>query len=178
MILNTPFNVVGNSSNISENKIDTSLLVQKPYLRTRYIEANIEEDISLKNQNRIKNLPDPLSIREAVSKNFVDDKFNDPSITKKTAHVEFDGINLNNFPFIKVNSIPNLEEHLAAKLYVCQTISIKVDESSKLRFEHHRKQYMNYQLNHMLIAYMKTVEKQVTNEQCLTIKIMMWIILN
>ena len=47
--LNMPINVFGNSnSNNSDNKIDTSLFVQKPYLRTNYIEANIEEDIDFK----------------------------------------------------------------------------------------------------------------------------------
>ena len=63
-----PINVFGNSSNNSDNKIYTSLIVQKPYLGTNYIESNIEEDIDLKNQLRIKNLPDPISIREAASK--------------------------------------------------------------------------------------------------------------
>ena len=48
-----PINVFGNSSNNSEQKIHTSLFVNKPYLRTNYIEANIEEDIDLKNQYRI-----------------------------------------------------------------------------------------------------------------------------
>ena len=57
-----PINVFGNSSNRTKNKIDTSLFVQKPYLRTNYIESNIEEDIDLKNQFRIKNIPDPISI--------------------------------------------------------------------------------------------------------------------
>ena len=71
---------------ISGNKIDTSLLVQKPYLRTNYIEANIEEDIDLKNQYRSKNLPDRISIREAALKNYVDNLFNDPSIKKHTSH--------------------------------------------------------------------------------------------
>ena len=66
-----PINVFGNSSKNSEQKIDTSLFVQKPYLRTNYIESNIEEDIDLKNQYRIKNLPNPISIREASSKNYV-----------------------------------------------------------------------------------------------------------
>ena len=76
-----PINVFGNSnSNDNGNKIDTSLFVQKPYLKTNYIEANTEEDIDLKNQYRIKNLPDPISIREAASKNFVDTLFNDSSI--------------------------------------------------------------------------------------------------
>ena len=38
-------NVFGNSSNNTNIKIDTSLFVQKPNLRTNYIESNIEEDI-------------------------------------------------------------------------------------------------------------------------------------
>ena len=44
-------NVFGNSSfsNNNGNKIGTSLFVPKPYLRTNYIESNIEEDIDLKN---------------------------------------------------------------------------------------------------------------------------------
>ena len=44
-----PINVFGNSnSNNSDNKIDTFLFVQKPYLRANYVESNIEEDIDLK----------------------------------------------------------------------------------------------------------------------------------
>ena len=78
-----PINVIGNYSNNSEHKIDTSLFVQKPCLRTNYIEGIIEEDIDLKNQNRIKTLPDRVSIREAASKIYVDNLFNDPSIVKK-----------------------------------------------------------------------------------------------
>ena len=61
-----PINVFGNSSNNSDNEIYTILFVQKPYLRTNYIESNIE-DIDLKNQLQIKNLPDPISIREPAS---------------------------------------------------------------------------------------------------------------
>ena len=72
-----------NFSNISDNKIDTSLFVQKPYLRFNYIESNIEEDIDLENQFGIKTLADPISIREAATKNYVDISFNDPSLVKK-----------------------------------------------------------------------------------------------
>ena len=43
-----PINIFGNGSNNSDKKIDTSLFVQKPFLRTNYVEANIEEDIDLK----------------------------------------------------------------------------------------------------------------------------------
>ena len=45
-----PINVFGNSFNNNDNKIDTRLFVQKPYLRTNYIESNIEEDLDLKGQ--------------------------------------------------------------------------------------------------------------------------------
>ena len=43
-------NVIGSALSISENKIDTTLFVQKPYLRTNCLESNIEEDIDMKNQ--------------------------------------------------------------------------------------------------------------------------------
>ena len=108
-------NVFGNSSNNSEHKIDTSLFVQKPYLRTNYIESNIEEDIDSKNQYRIKNLTDP---REAASKNYVDKLFNDPSIIKNTAHIDLNDRNITNPRFIQVNQLLQIDSHLTAKLYV------------------------------------------------------------
>ena len=65
-----PINVFGNSiSNTNGNKIDTSLFVQKPYLRNDYIEAKTEENIDLKIQFKFENLPNFISIREAASKN-------------------------------------------------------------------------------------------------------------
>ena len=78
-----PIFVFGSSnSNSSDNKIDTSLFVEKPYLRHIFIESNIEEHLDMKNQFRIKSLPDPMSKREACSENYVDILFNDPSIVK------------------------------------------------------------------------------------------------
>ena len=130
-----PINVFGNSSNNSEQKIDTSLFVQKPYLRHNYIEANIEEDIDLKNQFRIKILPDAISNGEPVSKQYVDNKFNDPSIIKNTAHVDFNDKNLDNVRFVKVNSMPAVGEHLTAKYYVDNAISDRVNEQSLLRLD-------------------------------------------
>ena len=45
-ISNMPINVFGNSNSKDNGiKIGTSLFVQKPYLRTNYTDANIEEDI-------------------------------------------------------------------------------------------------------------------------------------
>ena len=115
-----PINVFGNSSSSHDNgnKIDTPLFVQKLYLRTHYIEANIEEDIDLKNHNRIKNLPDPISIRHQASKNYVDNKFNDPSIIKNTNHGDFIDKNLDNVHSMKKNSFRTVEEKLTPRIYV------------------------------------------------------------
>ena len=124
-----PINVFGNSSNHSDNKIDTSMFVQKPYLRTNYIESNIEEDIDLKNQYRIKNVPDPFSVREVCSKNYVDNLFNDPSIVKNDAHIDLIDRNITNCRFLSVNQMPQIDSHLTAKLYVDNAI----DESSLVR---------------------------------------------
>ena len=118
-----PLNVFGNSnSNNSDNKIDTSLFVQKPYLRTNYIESNIEEDIDLKNQFRNKNFSDPISIREAASKNYVDNLFNDPSILKNNAHIDLNDRNITNRRFLSVNQLAQIDSHLTAKLYVDNAI--------------------------------------------------------
>ena len=113
----------------NNNKIGTSLFVQKPYLRHNYIESNIEEDIDLKNQFRIKNLPDPISIREAASKKYVDNLFNDPSVVKNTAHIDLIDRNITNARFIQVNQWPQIDSHLTPKLYVDNA----VDKSSLVR---------------------------------------------
>ena len=104
--LNMHINVFENSSNISENKIDNSLFVQNPYLRTEYIESNIEEYIDFKNQFRIKNLIDPISIPDACGKIYVDNLFNDSSVTKNTEHIDLNDRNITNARFIQVNQLP------------------------------------------------------------------------
>ena len=43
-----PMNVFGSTPGNNESKSDTSLFVQKPYLRTNYFESIIEENIDLK----------------------------------------------------------------------------------------------------------------------------------
>ena len=116
-----PFNVFGNSnSNNSDNKFDTSLFVQKPYLRTNYIESNIEEDIDLKNQYRIKNVPDPLSITEACNKNYVDTLFNDSSIIKNNKDNDFGNYNLSNINSITLNKEAENDNEVITKTYVDQ----------------------------------------------------------
>ena len=110
-------NVFGNSSNENNNKIHTSLFVQKHYLRTNYIESNIEEDIDLKKQYRIKNLPDRIGIREAASKKYADNLFNDPSILKNTANIDLTDRNITSAIFIQVYQLPQITSHLTAKLF-------------------------------------------------------------
>ena len=123
-------NVIGNSnSNDNGNKLYTSLFVQKPYLRANYIEINFEEDIDLKNQYRIKNLTDLISIREACSKNYVVNLFNDPSIIKNTSHINLNDTNITNARFIQVNQLSQIDSHLTAKLHVDNSI----DEASLVR---------------------------------------------
>ena len=92
-------------------------------MRNYYIEANIEEDIDLKNQFRIKNLPDPISIREAASKNYVDNLFNDPSIVKNTENIDLNDRNITNARFIQVNQWPQIDSHSTPPLYVDAEIS-------------------------------------------------------
>ena len=132
-ILNMPINVFGNSSNNSDNKKDTSLFVQKTYLRSNYVEVNIEQDIDIKNQYRIKNLPDPISIGKPVSKNYVDNKFNDPTIIRNSAYIDLNDKFITNAKFIQVNQSPQIDSHLTAKLYVDNAISDGVNEQSLLR---------------------------------------------
>ena len=162
-----PINVFGNSSCSHDNKIYTSLFEQKLYLRTNHTESNIEEDIDLENQNRIKNLPDPISIGEPVSKNYVANKFNDPSITKDNAHVDFNDKNLENVHPIKVNSFPTLEEQLTPKYYVDNTVSDGVNEPSLLRLDPNEKLKLGEQdsivLNSTLTIPKKKIELPTKN---------------
>ena len=140
-ILNTPINVFGNSSNNSDNKIDTNLFVQKPYLRSKYIKSNIEEIIDVKNQYRVKNLPDPISIREGASKIYVDNKFNGPSIIKNTEHFDLNHRNITNARFIQVDQLHQIDSHLTAELYVDNSI----DEPLLVR-NNQDKDFGNYNL--------------------------------
>ena len=72
-----PNNVFGNSLNNNGSKVDTFLFVQKHYLRNNYIESDIDHDINLKNQYRIKHLPDPINDYDGVNKIYIDNKIAD-----------------------------------------------------------------------------------------------------
>ena len=151
-----PINVFGNSSKNSHRKVDTSLFVQKPYLRFTYVESNFEEDLDLKNQIRMKNLPKPINIREVVSKIYVDNLFNDSSIVKNNASIDLDDRNITNARFIQVNQLPQIDSRLTAKLYVDNAI----DEPSIVR-NIQDNDFNNYKLTNINII---TLNKQAEND--------------
>ena len=152
-------NVFGNSSSSYDNgnKIDTNLFVKNLYLRSNYIEANIEEDLDLKNQYRIKTLPDPISIREADSKNYVDNLFNDPGVLKNTTHIDLNNRNITNAIFIQVNQHPQIDSHLTAKLYVDNA----TDDLSLIRNKQNN-DFKNYNLTNINSI---TLNKQAENDK-------------
>ena len=116
-----PINVIGNNnSNNSDNKIDTSLFVQKPYLRTNYIEANIEEDIDLKNQYRIKNLPDPTNLQDACNKKYIDNAIDKDSLVRNNKDNDFGNYNLTNLNSITLNTQAVKNNQVITKAYVDQ----------------------------------------------------------
>ena len=101
-------------------------------------------------------MPDPISIREAYSKNYADNLFNHPNILKNTAHIELNDRNITNARFIQVNQLPQIDSHLTAKLYVDNSI----DEPSLVR---HNKDndFGNYNLTNINSI---TLNKQAEND--------------
>ena len=155
------FGIRSSSKDIG-NKIDTSLFVQNPYLRSNYVEANIEEDINMKNHFKIKNLPCPQKNSDAICKSYVDNLFNDSSIIKNTAHRDLNDINITNARFIQVNQLPQIDSHLTAKLYVDNSI----DEPTLVR-NNQDNDFRNYNL---AIIYSITLNKPAENDNQVVIK--------
>ena len=159
--LNMPINFFGNSSSWHNNgnKFDTSINVQKSYVRTSYIEPNIEEDIDMKNQFKFKNLLCPIENSDALCKIIVDTGLNDPSIIRNFAHVETNDENLDNVPFAKVNSLPAVGEHLSPNFHVDQAISHSVDGSSFLRLDPNEKLKVDEQDSIIFISTLTSPKK-------------------
>ena len=135
--LKMPTNVIHNSFSSDDigNKIDTSLFVQKPFLRNNYIESNIEGDIDMKKQVKTKNLPCPRENSDAVCESCIHSGLNDSSIIRNTAQVDFNEKKLDKVRFGKVNSMPAVGENFTAKYYVDNAIFHSVRESSLLRLD-------------------------------------------
>ena len=114
-------------------------------------------EIDLKNPNRIKILPDPISIQEPASKKYVDHLFNDPSIIRNTAHIDLNDRNITNARFIQVYQLPEIDSHLTTKLYVDNAISDAIDESSLLRLDPDEKLERDYILLNSTLTTPKTI---------------------
>ena len=83
----------------------------------------------MKNHFRIKKLPDPISIREAASKNYVENLFNNPSIVKNNAHIDLKDGNKTNARFIQVNQWPQIDSPLTPKLH----LDTEIDQTTIVR---------------------------------------------
>ena len=59
---------------ITETKFNLWTIVQKPYLGTKYIESNTDEDIDMKKQIKVRSLPDDSSDNGNAQKFYVDSK--------------------------------------------------------------------------------------------------------
>ena len=81
------------------------------------------------------NLTSPKTIIELPTKNYIDNKFIDPSIIKNTDHVDSNDKILDNDHSIKVNSYPTLDLQLTPKFYVDHFVIDCVDEGSLLRLD-------------------------------------------
>ena len=109
-----PIDVIGCTSVKTVKKIDTSSFVQKCILINNYIESDVEENIDMKTQFKIKKLFQPTTIRKAASRLCVEIKFTNPSRIINIAHVDFIDKDLDNVCFIKFNSYPVTGEDAAA----------------------------------------------------------------
>ena len=97
-------------------------------------------------------MPGPVSIQEAASKNYVDNKFNDPSVLKNSKPVDLSDRKITNARFIQVNQFPQIDSHLTAKLYVDNALSDAKDEPSLLRLDPDEKLKRSYILFHSTLT--------------------------
>ena len=112
--------------------------VTKSYIRTNYIESNIEEDIDMKNTFKIKNLPDPTLPQDPTTKIYVDTELDDSTIVRTNKINDFNGNKIINCESIRVNRDPESDLELATKQYT----DTSIDEFSLLRL--HADEKLNF----------------------------------
>ena len=99
---------------------------------------------------------------EIPTKNYVDNKFNNPSIIKNNAHIDLNDRNITNARFKQVNQLPQIDSHLAAKLYV----DSEIDQPSLVR-NNQDNDFGNYNLTNINSI---TLNKQAKNDNEVTTK--------
>ena len=131
--------LVVSSSSQSDSQIDTSNFVKKSYPKTNYIETNMEEDIDMKNQFYIKNLPNPINSNDCMNKIYADtnylkiSNYDNNSIVRIDKNMNFNSTTFTGFDSIYVNRDPIYDTELATKQY---TDNIITDESIVTNTQH------------------------------------------
>ena len=113
-------NVFGSTSSIGQANLDTTLFVQKTYLRTNYIESDMEEDIDMKQKFKIKNLVDPINSKDAANKAYIDRYINESTLLRIPTYEPL----TNDYVSLK-NVESNKVIELATTNYVKDDISVK-----------------------------------------------------
>ena len=130
---------------ISGSRISTTG-VTKSYVRANYIESSMEEDIDMKNQFKIKNLPNPSNLQDPATKFYVVSKTNNlvpiseldnNSIVRNNKNNNFNGNTITGLENIYVNRDPQYDLELTTKQYTDKSI----DEVSLLRL--HKDEKLN-----------------------------------
>ena len=110
----------------------------------------------MKNQFRFKILLFSIENTDGVCKSYVDNGWDYPSKNRNSAHVGFIDENLGNVRFVKVNTLPSLNQHHAPKQHVDDAI----DEISFVR----KNQDNNFNKPRMTNVY-SIVEKKANNDK-------------
>ena len=58
----------------NSNTSTSSSGVTRTYIRANYIESNFEEDVDMKNEYKMINLPNPTPLQDPATKYYVDNK--------------------------------------------------------------------------------------------------------
>ena len=129
-------NVFGSSSSSqSDSQIDTTNFLKKSYINTNYIETNMEEDIDMKNQFYIKNLPNINNSNDCMNKIYADTNYlksshyDNNSIVRNNVNTNFNNNTFTGLDSIYVNRDPTYNLELCTKQYT----DTLVDESTILR---------------------------------------------
>ena len=112
--------------------------VTRSYIRANYIESNLEEDIDMKNQFKILNLPNPTLLQDPATKYYVDNKtvdlvpnseFDNTTIVRTNKNNNFNGNTITGCESVYVNRDPQYDLELSTKQYT----DTLIDESSIVR---------------------------------------------